>query len=77
MGADDEKTVRPQPNLDPFKAGALKLWREAGIRVLPGAYMCGTKDDDSAPGKPYIRIALVDDPPMTEVALSRLVEVLQ
>ena len=59
------------------EAAALKLWREAGIRVLPGAYMCGTKDDDSAPGKPYIRIALVDDPPMTEVALSRLVEVLQ
>ncbi len=59
------------------EAAALKLWREAGIRVLPGAYMCGTKDDESGPGKPYIRIALVDDPPMTEVALSRLVEVLQ
>ena len=59
------------------EAAALKLWREAGIRVLPGAYMCGEEGDDSAPGAPYIRIALVDDPELTEAALGRLVEVLQ
>ncbi len=59
------------------EAAALKLWREAGIRVLPGAYMCGQEGDDSAPGAPYIRIALVDDPELTEAALGRLAEVLQ
>ena len=59
------------------EAAALKLWREAGIRVLPGAYMCGAEGDDSAPGAAYIRIALVDDPELTEAALGRLVEVLQ
>lgn len=59
------------------EAAALKLWREAGIRVLPGAYMCGKSADDSRPGAPYIRIALVDDPTLTEAALGRLAEILQ
>ena len=43
---------------------ALRLWREAGVRVLPGAYM----GRESEPGKPqsnpgfsYIRVALVSD----------------
>jgi aspartate/methionine/tyrosine aminotransferase len=37
---------------------ALKLWRETGVRVLPGAYLA--KDTPAGnPGKNYIRVAMV------------------
>ncbi|WP_375266943.1 aminotransferase class I/II-fold pyridoxal phosphate-dependent enzyme [Planktotalea sp.] len=37
---------------------ALKLWKETGVRVLPGAYL--SKDTDQGnPGKEYIRVAMV------------------
>ncbi|MEP5154229.1 aminotransferase class I/II-fold pyridoxal phosphate-dependent enzyme [Planktotalea sp.] len=36
----------------------LKLWKETGVRVLPGAYL--SKDTDQGnPGKEYIRVAMV------------------
>ena len=37
---------------------ALKLWRETGVRVLPGAYLSREVGGDN-PGKGYIRVALV------------------
>jgi aspartate/methionine/tyrosine aminotransferase len=37
---------------------ALKLWRAAGVRVLPGAYLARTVGDDN-PGRGHIRVALV------------------
>lgn len=58
------------------EAAALKLWRAAGIRVLPGAYMCRDAADGTNPGARYIRVALVYGPALTEAALARLVEVL-
>jgi aspartate/methionine/tyrosine aminotransferase len=58
------------------EAAALKLWREAGIRVLPGAYMCEEDTDGGNPGAPYVRIALVDDAALTEAALRRIADVL-
>ena len=37
---------------------ALKLWKETGVRVLPGEYL--SKDTDQGnPGREYIRVALV------------------
>lgn len=50
---------------------AKKLWAEAGIQVLPGAYL----SRDTAlgnPGRDYIRVALVDPAGPTEAALNRL-----
>lgn len=58
------------------KAAARTLWREAGIRVLPGAYMTLPEADGVNPGADYIRVALVYDPALTEAALNRIVEVL-
>jgi aspartate/methionine/tyrosine aminotransferase len=68
------------------EAAARRLWQEAGVRVLPGAYMCpdGSGPDGSAPegggatnpGQAYIRVALVYEPAITDAALSRLVEIL-
>ena len=40
------------------EAATLKLWRETGVRVLPGAYL--SRDvDGSNPGAGYIRAAMV------------------
>jgi aspartate/methionine/tyrosine aminotransferase len=58
---------------------ALKLWRQAGIRTLPGAYM----GREIEPGKPrtnpgfsYLRIALVSDLSTIEGTLTRMGEIL-
>lgn len=37
---------------------ALKLWKETGVRVLPGAYLSRDVNGEN-PGKGYIRVALV------------------
>ena len=55
---------------------ARKLWAEAGLRVLPGAYMSRPAAGGANPGAPYIRVALVHDADATAEALQRLVKVL-
>ncbi len=50
---------------------ALKLWREAGVRVLPGAYLSRDVDGEN-PGKHYIRVALVAPKEETQRGLIRL-----
>ena len=53
---------------------AMKLWREAGLKTLPGKYL--SQDDPSVPGgnpgASFIRLALVQDEQQTEQALTRL-----
>ncbi len=58
------------------EAAALELWRQGGIKVLPGAYMCAQDESSRNPGAAYIRVALVYDPELTDVALGRLGELL-
>ena len=61
------------------EAAALRLWREAGVRVLPGAYMAqegAPGSHEANPGHAYVRIALVDTLEAIETALERLVKVL-
>jgi len=58
---------------------ALKLWRDAGVRVLPGAYMGRETEAGKSrtnPGFSYIRVALVNDLSTIMAALERMVEVL-
>lgn len=40
------------------EAAAQKLWRETGVRVLPGGYLAQDVNGEN-PGKEYIRVALV------------------
>lgn len=55
---------------------AQTLWREAAIRVLPGAYL-GRRDADGVnPGAPYIRLALVHDDATLRDALGRVAQLL-
>jgi N-succinyldiaminopimelate aminotransferase len=58
---------------------ALRLWREAGIRVLPGAYMgrdIEAGKPETNPGFRYIRVALVQDLSTIQAALGRMGEIL-
>lgn len=58
------------------EAAAVRLWREAGIRVLPGAYMSVPDADGANPGANSIRVALVDAPDALAPILARLADVL-
>ncbi len=55
---------------------ALKLWRAAGVRVIPGSYLARVQADGSNPGAGYLRVATVQDSETTAEALHRLVRVL-
>ena len=52
------------------------LWREGGLRVIPGHYLARDGADGRNPGDGYIRVALVQDKEITAEALHRLVAVL-
>ena len=58
------------------EAVTTELWREAGVRVLPGRYAARDQDDGSNPGDGYIRVAMVHDRETTAEALHRIVAVL-
>ncbi len=61
------------------ETAAVRLWREAGIRVLPGAYMGRAVEignPASNPGYRYIRVALVSDLVTIEAALRDMATIL-
>lgn len=58
------------------EAAALRLWQQARIRVLPGAYLAREGEDGVNPGARFIRVALVHDLETTQRALARMAEVL-
>ena len=55
---------------------ALTLWRDAAVRVLPGAYTSRTNPGSPNPGQNYIRVALVHDDATIEAGMRRLCRVL-
>lgn len=57
--------------VDDGEAATLKLWREAGVKVLPGAYLARDTADGN-PGEKFIRIALVAPLDETREGLTRL-----
>ncbi len=48
------------------------LWQDAGIKVLPGAYLARSDRDGSNVGAPYIRLVLVHDNELLEPALEKI-----
>jgi aspartate/methionine/tyrosine aminotransferase len=54
---------------------ALRLWREAGVKVIPGGYLAMEADGD-VPGAERIRLALVGDAAATRDALTRIAPIL-
>lgn len=57
--------------VDDGEQATVKLWRETGVRVLPGAYLAQDVDGDN-PGRGYIRVALVAPKEETRRGLIRL-----
>ena len=43
------------------EAATVKLYKDAGVRVMPGSYLARQQTDGSNPGAGYIRLALVQD----------------
>ena len=58
------------------EAAARRLWARAGVKAMPGAYLCRPAAG-RGPGSPYIRIALVHDAATAEAALARIADVLR
>src|SRR5436190_1837853 len=58
------------------EAVTLRLWREAGLRVVPGRYLAREQPDGSNPGLGFVRVAIVQDRDTTTEALHRLVALL-
>jgi succinyldiaminopimelate transaminase len=58
------------------EAAAVRLWREAAIRTLPGAYVSHAGPGETNPGARFIRVALVHDEQTIAAALERMVRVL-
>jgi N-succinyldiaminopimelate aminotransferase len=58
------------------EAATVRLYRDGGVRVVPGSYLARQQPDGSNPGADYIRLALVADSETTAEALHRLVEIL-
>src|SRR5712691_6765163 len=58
------------------EAATVKLYKDGGVRVVPGSYLARQQADGSNPGAGYIRLALVQDGETTAEALHRLVEIL-
>ncbi len=58
------------------EAAAERLWRNAAIRALPGAYLGRAGADGINPGRNYIRLALVHEASVLEPALAQVAELL-
>ncbi|MEM7267737.1 MAG: aminotransferase class I/II-fold pyridoxal phosphate-dependent enzyme [Pseudomonadota bacterium] len=54
----------------------LKLWRETGVKVLPGAYLSRPDAEGNDPGVRYIRAALVDTEDNVRTGLSAIRDVI-
>ena len=59
------------------EAVALKLWREAGVRTVPGGYLAAPDRAGINPGDPHLRVALVQNAEVTEEGLARVARLLQ
>jgi N-succinyldiaminopimelate aminotransferase len=55
---------------------ALRLWRDAAVRVLPGGYTARAADGRPNPGEAYIRLAIVHDEATLSAAFERIRRVL-
>jgi aspartate/methionine/tyrosine aminotransferase len=58
------------------EAASRRLWAEAALRTLPGAYLAVPDANGSNPAAAYVRLALVHEEPVIDEALARLVDVL-
>ncbi len=53
--------------------GTVTLWKRAGVKVVPGAYLAQPNREGINPGERYVRVALVHPPATIREALQRVV----
>ena len=53
------------------------LWKECGVKLLPGSFLARDNADGTNPGADYVRVAMVHDLAVTQTALSRIAETLK
>ncbi len=58
------------------EVAAVRLWRDAGLKVLPGLYLANRDLNGFHPAKHHIRVALVHDDDIVSEAMRRLCDVL-
>ncbi|MBL4612453.1 MAG: aminotransferase class I/II-fold pyridoxal phosphate-dependent enzyme [Emcibacter sp.] len=63
-------------NVGDGEAACKKLWQDAGIKVLPGAYLARPDENGHNVGVPYIRLVLVHDDKLLEPALEKIAKTL-
>jgi N-succinyldiaminopimelate aminotransferase len=63
-------------NFDGGEGAATTLWKDCGVKVLPGAYLARAEPNGDNPGRDYVRVALVHDADTTREALKRIVATL-
>ncbi len=51
------------------------LWKQCGVKVVPGAFLGQPSRDGSNPGERYVRVALVHPPATIREALERVVSI--
>jgi N-succinyldiaminopimelate aminotransferase len=57
------------------EAATLTIWKQAGVKVVPGAFLAQEDRHGINPGRDYVRIALVQDAATVREALERVVKV--
>lgn len=55
------------------EAAAKTLWKQCGVKLLPGRYLARDRAEGENPGAGFVRVALVDDLATTEEGLTRMV----
>ena len=63
-------------NVGDGEQAAVALWRAAGIRTLPGAYLAHGDAHGHNPGAPFLRVAMIADLETTRRAVARIAEIL-
>jgi len=58
------------------EAAAELLWREGGVRTIPGGYLCLPDEAGRNPGSKFLRVAMVQDIDLTREALTRMARLL-
>lgn len=53
------------------------LWKDCGVKLIPGKYLARTNADGSNPGEGFVRLAMVADLETTKEALGRMVTALK
>ena len=56
---------------------AVTLWKQAGVKVIPGSFLAQVGRDGTNPGANYVRVALVQDSASIREALERTISVLR